>query len=507
MVAATSLSVNPKRPDEVVAACGDFASPGHGLYKTRDGGATWQRLVRGLPVSFQGKGVLERSPSNPEILYASLGNSTELIFANDSVAGRRHRDRRRATAPPIRRTRASNASTPPRRCSGRPSWLLRSTDGGDSWETRNAIQDSDNTQGWYAGAVAVHPQDPDDLYLGYIGPNRSFDGGKTLEDMVVWKENRLLAQSVYDQENDSLIFVDFHAIRYAPGDPEIVYFACDQGVYRSADGGRTNERVNQGFNTAQFYRGVSISQRPASATSSPACRRTTASASSAIRASGAKPSGRSCQGWGQEAGFSAFDDQRGIGYFTTHTNRMLGPLAEGRLQDRRGPREDRCKPVIDPADAFDPCYIPDVNPFQRSSNCLDNTSWNAPLVLAPSKRNRLYAARDVVYRSDKAPEHSWSAEPRRSNPRERLHLERRARRHLGADQPRPGPRRQSDLRPGGGAEGRRPSGDRHRAALRPDERLPLAGRRRAPGNGSPTTCRRTGTRCRSSSIPTPRTAR
>jgi photosystem II stability/assembly factor-like uncharacterized protein len=414
VVAATSLSVNPKRPDEVVAACGDFASPGHGLYKTRDGGATWQRLVRGLPVSFQGKGVLERSPSNPEILYASLGNSTELIFANDSVpvGATATGGSDGSTYPENTRFKCLYTSTPMR---GPSTWLLRSTDGGESWETRNAIQDSYNTQGWYVGAVAVHPQDPDHLYLGYIGPNRSFDGGKTLEDMVVWKENRLLAQSVYDQENGSLIFVDFHAIRYAPGDPEIVYFACDQGIYRSADGGRTNERVNQGLNTAQFYRGVSISQRPGERDFIAGVPQDYGVGFLSYQGSGAKPSWTIVQGWGQEAGFSAYDDQRGIGYFTTHTNRMLGRWQKGACKTGEDPAKTACKPAIDPADSFDPCYIPDVNPFQRSSNCLDNTSFNAPLALAPVRRDRLYAARDVVYRSDRAPEHSWSAEPK-ANP-------------------------------------------------------------------------------------------
>jgi hypothetical protein len=103
------------------------------------------------------------------------------------------------------------------------------------------------------------------------------------------------------------------------------------------------------------------------------------------------------QGWGQEAGFSAFDDENGIGYFTTHTNRQLGRW-----------RKDETKSVIDPVGSWNPCYIPDVDPLRRSANCLDNTSWNAPLVLAPSNRNRLYAARDVVYRSDRAPVHAWS---------------------------------------------------------------------------------------------------
>jgi photosystem II stability/assembly factor-like uncharacterized protein len=408
VVAATSLSVHPGKPDEVVAACGNFASPGHGLYKTRDGGATWQRLERGVPASFQGKGVLARSPSDPEILYASLGNSTQLIFANNSVP---------AGAPP---TGGSDGSTYPEntlfKClytatplDGPSTWLLRSADGGDSWETRNAIKDSYNTQGWYVGAVAVHPQDPDQLYLGYIGPNRSFDGGKTIADLVVWKENRLLAQSVYDQANGSLIFVDLHAIRYAPGDPDVLYFASDQGVYRSADGGRTNVRVNQGFNTAQFYRGVSISQQPGERDFIAGVPQDYGVGFLSFQGLGAKEPWTLVQGWGQEAGFSAYDDKRGIGYFTTHTNRMLGRWQKDACKEGEDPTP-QCKPVIDPASAFDPCYIPDVNPFQRSSNCLDNASFNAPLVLAPVKRDRLYAARDVIYRSDKAPEHSWSDE-------------------------------------------------------------------------------------------------
>ncbi len=478
VVAATSLSVHPGRPNEVVAACGDFASPGHGLYKTRDGGATWQRLVRGLPVSFQGKGVLARSPSDPDVLYASLGNSTELIFANDSVAAG-------ATA-----TGGSDGSTYPEntrfKCLYTPTpllgpstWLLRSGDGGDSWETRNAIKDSYNTQGWYVGALAVHPQDPDQLLPGYIGPNRSFDGGKTIEDLVVWKENRLLAQSVYDQANGSLIFVDFHAIRSAPGDPEVLYFACDQGVYRSADGGRTMSgsiRASTPLSSTAGYRSRS---GPARAIPSPACRRTMVSASSVPR----------------QQGDAALDDRAGLGpggrvfgLRRPAADRLLHhphqsharPLAEGRLQDRRRPQEigvqagdrsgGRLRPVLHPRRQSLPAQLqlPRQYVVQRAAGA--GAGQAGPALCGPR--------RGLPLRSGAGAFVGAAVERPAIDPRERLHLECRSRCHLGAHQPGARSRRQPDLRAGGRAGRRRSPGDRHRAALRPHERLPLAGRGR-----------------------------
>jgi photosystem II stability/assembly factor-like uncharacterized protein len=401
VVAATSVSVNPRKPLEIVAACGNFASKGNGLYKTKDGGATWTRLVHGLPVSYAGKAELARSVSNPETLYVSIGNMTQLLFANNKVdpGADENGGADGITYPENKRFKCLYTPTPLVEPS---SYLLRSVDGGESWETRSTTRDGGYSQGWYANTVAVHPQEPDELFIGYVGPYRSFDGGKTMEGFVVWKENRLVAQAVYSQSTDSLIFVDFHAIVYAPGRPDIVYFACDHGVYRSADGGRTIERVNQGFNTLQFYRGVSTSQKN---------RDFIAGVPQDygvgfLSYTGDPSTWKIVSGWGQEAGFSAFDEDKGIGYFTTHSNRQLGRWQMNACDTTKDPN---CKPqTIDPASAFDPCYIPDLNPLQRSANCLDNTSWNAPLVLAPSNHNRLYAVRDVVYRSDKAPEHTWS---------------------------------------------------------------------------------------------------
>src|SRR4051794_10886458 len=200
VVAATSLSVDPKDPRVVVAACGNFASPGHGLYKTRDGGATWTHVVRGLPVSYQGKAVLARSVSNPDTLYVSIGNLTQLTFLNDKVdpGADENGGADGITYPENKRFKCTYVPTP---LLAPSSYLSRSADGGDSWETRSTFNDGGYTQGWYANALAVQPQEPDELFVGYVGPYRSFDGGKTLEGFVVWKENRLVSQAVYTQTN------------------------------------------------------------------------------------------------------------------------------------------------------------------------------------------------------------------------------------------------------------------------------------------------------------------
>jgi hypothetical protein len=77
--------VHPQRPDEVVAVCGNFASTGNGIYKTKDGGRTWRRIANGTPASFGGKGIVARAPSRPDTLYATLGNLNTLTFSSAGV--------------------------------------------------------------------------------------------------------------------------------------------------------------------------------------------------------------------------------------------------------------------------------------------------------------------------------------------------------------------------------------------------------------------------------------
>ena len=145
-----------------------------------------------------------------------------------------------------------------------------------------------------------------------------------------------MAQSVYTQENGSLIFVDFHAIRYAPGDPEIVYFACDQG---------STVRRTAGAPTSGSTRG-STPPSSTAAFRSPNARRARLHrrraaglrrrASSAIKERGEARAGRSCR-LGPGGGLLRLRRPAGHRLFHHPQQPHARPLAEGRLQDRRGP--------------------------------------------------------------------------------------------------------------------------------------------------------------------------
>ncbi len=53
----------------------DFFSsggPGSGLYKSSDGGSTWRKLTKGMPVGELGRIAVAISPADPTVIYAAV---------------------------------------------------------------------------------------------------------------------------------------------------------------------------------------------------------------------------------------------------------------------------------------------------------------------------------------------------------------------------------------------------------------------------------------------------
>jgi len=216
VIMAMDLQIHPTQPESVYVACGNFGSAGRGIYRTANGGATWSQLAGNLP-GFTGKASLAIAPSSPNIIYASMANSTYGLG------------------------------------------LYKSLDSGDTWSRVNNT-DYAQYQGWYSHWVVVSPFDPDDVLVGGIEIWRSTDGGATLVQRSEWTQI-FLGTPPPEGPGGGLQYAhaDHHFAVWRPTDPDVVFFASDGGIFRTDDFCDTFVSLNGGYVTAQFYNGFSNS--------------------------------------------------------------------------------------------------------------------------------------------------------------------------------------------------------------------------------------------------------
>ena len=198
---AEDIAINPVDTTLVLATCGNFASPGAGVYRSTDGGSSFS-LVPGLP-NFTGKGMLEIYGANPWSVYASLADTS--IGSSSIGTGS----------------------------------LWKSTNFGATW-TLLSNESIYGVQGWYSQFVAVNPSDSALVVRGAQSLYRSTNGGiSSFTSAGGW--------------------ADFHNYAHHPTNPSTLYIVDDGGVWRSTDFGGTYQSVNSGLVTSQFYNGFSCS--------------------------------------------------------------------------------------------------------------------------------------------------------------------------------------------------------------------------------------------------------
>ncbi|NOZ70515.1 MAG: hypothetical protein GXP38_01150 [Chloroflexi bacterium] len=206
---ASDIVMNSQNPAVLYAAFW-----GYGIYKSTDGGANWTHLTNGLPPSNFGRVELAISPSNPNVLYAGYQYSV------------------------------------PGRYDG--ALVFKTTDGGQSWQQIQAPNYC-TSQCWYDNVIKVHPQNPNIVYFGGSAnyewqPQvrirqvviRTTDGGASWQDM-----------SPNDAPNTTL-HPDMHAIAFDPSNANIIWVGNDGGVWKSTNGGQTWINRNNGLGTLQF---------------------------------------------------------------------------------------------------------------------------------------------------------------------------------------------------------------------------------------------------------------
>jgi photosystem II stability/assembly factor-like uncharacterized protein len=208
------LAFDPKNPQTIYASLwaarqapweigGSFNGPGSGLFKSTDGGKTWNQLSQGLPTIEQGLGRIGIgiSPSDPSILYAQ-------VDADEKFGG-----------------------------------TFRSSDAGASWTRVNHEERIWGRGGDFA-CVRVDPKNPDRIYIANTSTYRSDDAGKSFT-------------AIKGAPGGD----DYHTIWINPRNPDIILLASDQGATLSVNAGATwTSWYNQP--TAQFYHVITDNRFP-----------------------------------------------------------------------------------------------------------------------------------------------------------------------------------------------------------------------------------------------------
>src|SRR5882724_6123664 len=176
--------------------------PGSGIFKSTDGGNTWQPLTNGVPTEDLGHIGLAVAPTNRNRVYV-------IIDSKDAKAG----------------------------------GLYRSDDAGATW-TRTSGDTRIWGRGWYFCKTAVDPKNPDIVYVSNTSLYRSIDAGKS------WTPIKGAPGGD-----------DYHQLWIYPDDPNRMILASDQGAIVSEDGAATwSSWYNQP--TAELYHAAADNRFP-----------------------------------------------------------------------------------------------------------------------------------------------------------------------------------------------------------------------------------------------------
>jgi photosystem II stability/assembly factor-like uncharacterized protein len=202
---AADLSIDPSNPRILYAAMWEHrrypwtvlsGGEGSGLYKSVDGGISWEKLEKGLPENM-GKAAIDVSPANPMRIFANIEAEKGGVY--------------------------------------------RSDDGGQSW--KQVCSDRVTiARAWYYIEVFADPQDAETVYVLNAPVLRSVDGGKTF-------------QSVPNPHSDQ------HDLWINPDQPDNMILANDGGACVTFNGGKSWS-TQQNQPTAQFYRVITDRRFP-----------------------------------------------------------------------------------------------------------------------------------------------------------------------------------------------------------------------------------------------------
>ncbi|MEM7235081.1 MAG: glycosyl hydrolase, partial [Planctomycetota bacterium] len=173
--------------------------PESAIYKSTDGGASWRKLTRGIPSVDKGRIGLDVSPANPDVVYA-------IVEAAEGAGG-----------------------------------FFRSEDRGETWQQRSGYMTSSPQ---YYNEIICDPVKVDRVYALDTYMQVTEDGGASFQSVP--RRNR---------------HVDDHALWINPSNTDHLLVGSDGGVYESFDRG-ANWDYKANLPITQFYRVSTDNSKP-----------------------------------------------------------------------------------------------------------------------------------------------------------------------------------------------------------------------------------------------------
>lgn len=366
------IRVNPKDPNEIyVAVLGPLWSDSdeRGLYKTNDGGKTWNKIL--FVDKTTGCSDLTLDPKDPSIVYAtfwefrrqpwafSSGGTKSALYKSTDAGKTFNKIHNGFPKGKLGRLAIAVAPSNPNILytvieseQDKDKGLYRSDDAGASWKQLN------NDFGivvrpFYFSRIEVDPRNPDVVVKAGLLGSISRDGGKTFKNIG---------------PNHS----DVHDIVFDINNSDRMYAATDGGIYRSWDGATTLEMV-ENIPVSQFYHVSVDNEEPYNVYG------------------GLQDNGCWFGPSKSPGGIEARDWKRvgvGDGYrvYSHPTKRLIYSEMQGAENVWRfDPAKDQAKTIQPLAAKGDPKL---------------RFNWNAALTTSPNKADRVYMGSQFVHRSE-----------------------------------------------------------------------------------------------------------
>ncbi len=290
-----------------------------GIWKTTDGGDTWEKLGGGLPTKI-GKVGIDVAASNPDRVYAVVEGD---MYTDDGG-------------------------------------VYRSDDAGKTWSNINSNRLT-HSRAWYYNHLKTDPNDDNTIYVMNVPFLKSIDGGKTYEI------------------NNNIGHGDTHDLWINPENSLNMALADDGGAEITFDGGKSwSSIMNQP--TAQFYRVITDNMSPYRIYGGQQDNSTMAITSESFTG-GIGTDDYYAVGGGESAHI-AFDENNPKYVYATTIN---GTLTEIDTENRR----------VRPIKPY-PQYVYGMN----SEDLKYRANWNTPVASSPHDPSIIYYGAQLILRSN-----------------------------------------------------------------------------------------------------------